>query len=201
MEGLRPFSRIFDFSGRSGRAEFWQFHAIMWSVMIAASLIEYVIGDRIGILTGLIGLACAIPQISVTVRRYHDTGRSGQTLAFYAVLAVVGIFLIANAETAQGAFKGYGVILVGVGYTLYVAVKRGDEGENAYGYPDGVEMLEAPRPQYPVNDHASGWTPPAQASSADDTMTRIERLGSLRDRGLLSEDEFLSQKAAILAQG
>lgn len=201
MEGLRPFSRIFDFSGRSGRAEFWQFHAIMWSVMIAASLVEYVIGDSIGILTGLIGLACTIPQISVTVRRFHDTGRSGGMMAFYAVLTVVGIFMIANAETAQGAFKGYGLILVGVGYPLYVALKRGDEDENQYGYPDGVEMFEAPRPQYPVDDHAPRWTPPAQASSSDDTMSRIERLGSLRERGLLSEEEFLSQKAAILAQG
>ncbi|WP_416139054.1 PH domain-containing protein [Halomonas sp. HK25] len=38
-----------------------------------------------------------------------------------------------------------------------------------------------------------------QAPSGDDVVSRLERLASLRDRGVLSDDEFADQKAKILA--
>ena len=33
-----------------------------------------------------------------------------------------------------------------------------------------------------------------------DALAQIERLGDLRDRGLLSDEEFASQKSAVLAR-
>jgi len=48
-----------------------------------------------------------------------------------------------------------------------------------------------------------GLAAPAQASpaapSADDLITQLERLGRLRDGGVLTEEEFAAQKARLLA--
>ncbi|MET0366272.1 MAG: DUF805 domain-containing protein [Sphingobium sp.] len=201
MQGLRPFSRVFDFAGRSGRAEFWQFHAILWSLMGVALFIEAAVGDSIGIITGLIGLVFALPQISVCVRRLHDTNNPGWLLALQATLIVTCIVSIASAETEKDVMRNSVFLVILAGATFYLAVKPGDEGENKYGHPDGEEMAELHEPRYPMGEPAAVWTPPTLTSSSDDTMARIERLGNLRERGLLSEEEFLSQKAAILAQG
>jgi hypothetical protein len=40
---------------------------------------------------------------------------------------------------------------------------------------------------------------PAPAPAEDDLVTQIERLGKLKDQGLLTEDEFAAQKAKLLA--
>lgn len=54
---------------------------------------------------------------------------------------------------------------------------------------------EQPPPQYYEA------TPPAAApaaSSDDDMLAQLERLGQLRDSGVLTEEEFAQQKARIL---
>jgi hypothetical protein len=40
--------------------------------------------------------------------------------------------------------------------------------------------------------------PPA-APSGDDMITQLEKLGELRDKGILTEEEFAAQKARLLA--
>ncbi|HEY6794363.1 MAG TPA: SHOCT domain-containing protein [Kineosporiaceae bacterium] len=40
--------------------------------------------------------------------------------------------------------------------------------------------------------------PAAQAQSDDDVLAQLERLGALRDSGVLTEEEFAMQKARIL---
>lgn len=52
-----------------------------------------------------------------------------------------------------------------------------------------------------VRRHISGVekpTTPAPASQ-DDPLAKLERLGKLKEQGLLTEDEFLAQKAKLLA--
>lgn len=46
---------------------------------------------------------------------------------------------------------------------------------------------------------ASAPTPSAAPSSDDDVVSRLERLATLKERGIITDDEFLSQKAKILA--
>jgi hypothetical protein len=41
--------------------------------------------------------------------------------------------------------------------------------------------------------------PPPQASAADDLIATLERLGKLRDSGVLTEAEFSAQKARLLS--
>jgi uncharacterized membrane protein YhaH (DUF805 family) len=64
------------FSGRARRKEFWMFYLFYLIIVVVLSVIEWMIGIP-GILTGIYSLALIIPSIAVTVRRLHDTGRSG----------------------------------------------------------------------------------------------------------------------------
>lgn len=56
----------------------------------------------------------------------------------------------------------------------------------AYAQP----QYEAP-PQYAA-------PPPAPASSGDDVIAQLERLGELRQSGVLTDAEFAAQKARLL---
>jgi uncharacterized membrane protein YhaH (DUF805 family) len=64
------------FSGRARRKEFWMFYLFYFIIVVVLSVIEMAIGIPY-ILSGLYSLALVIPSIAVTVRRLHDTGRSG----------------------------------------------------------------------------------------------------------------------------
>ena len=63
------------------------------------------------------------------------------------------------------------------------------EDQAAYGQPQYAE------PQYAQPQYA----PPAAANDPDDMIERLEKLGQLRDSGVLTDEEFAAQKARILA--
>ncbi|GLP95963.1 DUF805 domain-containing protein [Paraferrimonas sedimenticola] len=67
------------FSGRARRTEYWMFTLISFLISIALGVIDGMTGagESAGLLGSLYGLAVLIPSIAVTVRRLHDTGRSG----------------------------------------------------------------------------------------------------------------------------
>jgi uncharacterized membrane protein YhaH (DUF805 family) len=71
------FSRYVDFSGRARRSEYWYFALCEVLVIIAAAVVDAVIGNSSGVLTALALLAFLLPSLAVTVRRLHDTDRSG----------------------------------------------------------------------------------------------------------------------------
>jgi uncharacterized membrane protein YhaH (DUF805 family) len=104
MATLRKYA---DFSGRARRKEFWTFTlislVIMFVIMIPA---EMMMGARsangsaspgtvaLFIVLGLFDLAILIPSLAVTVRRLHDTGRSGWWWFIQLVPAIGGIWLL-----------------------------------------------------------------------------------------------------------
>ena len=83
-------------------------------------------------------------------------------------------------------------------------IKAGDEHENRFGEPDnfvpaGFAELRGKRPEYAVEETA----PPHPTNGGGhmvDALAQIERLGDLRDKGFLSDEEFASQKSAVLAR-
>ncbi|MGO9916731.1 MAG: amino acid permease [Isosphaeraceae bacterium] len=83
------------FSGRARRAEFWMF-SLMNLIISVVLVVLVVIEGRVGT-AGAIGLlyslAVLITGIAVSVRRLHDTGRSGWWLLL-AVVPFVDIILI-----------------------------------------------------------------------------------------------------------
>lgn len=75
---LAAFKNYATFSGRARRKEFWMF--TLFNVLIGALLVGLgmAIDPTIGtIVYAVYILAVFIPSIAVTVRRLHDTGRSG----------------------------------------------------------------------------------------------------------------------------
>lgn len=77
----KAFRNYFNFSGRSNRSEFWYFFLFILIGNFLTNLIDtYIIGyhpDEMGIVSGIFFLATAFPQLSLTFRRLHDTGKSG----------------------------------------------------------------------------------------------------------------------------
>jgi uncharacterized membrane protein YhaH (DUF805 family) len=64
------------FTGRASRSEFWMFFLINLIISIALSLIDRYLRTS-GAIGSLYSLAVLVPGIAVSVRRLHDTGRSG----------------------------------------------------------------------------------------------------------------------------
>ncbi|WP_217611042.1 DUF805 domain-containing protein [Deinococcus sp. GbtcB9] len=84
MDVLRHYAT---FTGRARRRTFWMY--ILTGSLLAAglALIDEALGLRVstrldddGLLVSLLTLALLLPTIAVTVRRLHDTGRSGSNL-------------------------------------------------------------------------------------------------------------------------
>lgn len=78
MQALKKYAV---FSGRSRRKEYWFF--VLWYtiIIIGLGILDSILGTQtakgIGLLGTLYGLALLIPSLAVTVRRLHDTGRTG----------------------------------------------------------------------------------------------------------------------------
>ncbi|MFG2292719.1 DUF805 domain-containing protein [Streptomyces sp. NPDC048603] len=96
------------FSGRARRQEYWIY--TLFSVI--ASVILAVIDLFLGIypvLTGLYFLATLLPSLGVSVRRLHDTGKSGWFLLLNAIPFVGGIIvLIFMATEGEAQANAYG---------------------------------------------------------------------------------------------
>lgn len=74
-----------NFSDRARRSEYWYFVLFNFLISAAAGII---FGEG-GVVTGLISLALLLPGIAVSIRRLHDTGRSGWNL-LWVLLPVIG---------------------------------------------------------------------------------------------------------------
>ncbi|WP_125717440.1 DUF805 domain-containing protein [Pseudoalteromonas rubra] len=70
------------FNGRARRKEYWLFMFCNIIVTIVLGLVDMTLGlyseeSGFGLLSGLYALAVIIPSIALSIRRMHDTGRSG----------------------------------------------------------------------------------------------------------------------------
>ncbi|RBY77568.1 DUF805 domain-containing protein [Blastococcus sp. TF02-09] len=69
------FTQYATFSGRARRSEFWWF-VLAWALMyVVAVVVDQLIGAPIFTLLFILGTI--VPYLAVSVRRLHDTGRSG----------------------------------------------------------------------------------------------------------------------------
>lgn len=147
----RFWSRYADFSGRATRAEY--FYAWLFNAIVNFGLeILYAAGDSFAVSAiGLIWtIATLIPGISLTVRRLHDTNKSGAIVALQIVCGVL-LLLTSLAYLSEGssvfvfAVVIFLVILVGLGIYLLVAVFSDTApGRNKYGdsekYPENFQL-------------------------------------------------------------
>lgn len=108
------FRQYADFSGRARRAEYWYFQLYSWLFSFAAIIMDaYIFGttlEETGLFGALYSLIIIIPNLAVSVRRLHDTGRSGWTLLLM-LLPIIGwtAMLIFDCQDSQKDANKWGV--------------------------------------------------------------------------------------------
>jgi uncharacterized membrane protein YhaH (DUF805 family) len=121
---LLPLRRYAEFSGRSRRKEYWMFWLLNMLIGLFVLLV-FAVGYYADMsqsemdswlmpmvwLAGLWSLATLVPGIAVTIRRLHDTDRSGWSILF-GFIPIIGGFIL-----------------------LYFYVQDGTPGPNRFG-PD-----------------------------------------------------------------
>lgn len=128
------------FSGRTSKRDFWIGFAALFAAGFVASLLPLV--------GTLASLALIYPWTALMAKRLHDFGRSGWLVlapavpaALSGVLALYGALAMSNAATMGAALATAGLallvstvaMLIGLGFLLWVGLKAGDAGPNAYG--------------------------------------------------------------------
>jgi uncharacterized membrane protein YhaH (DUF805 family) len=98
----RGFRGYFDFTGRATMAEFWWFFLFVWIVWPSAVMAELWFGGGSGIIVWSTIIGLALPSLAVSVRRLHDTNRSGwwvlMNLIPFGVLVLLTFFLDGSTE-------------------------------------------------------------------------------------------------------
>ena len=109
---LKALKNYANFSGRARRKEYWLF--TLYNIIIFVALVF--LGAMVGFPGGAEGVfvfvafymvGVLIPALAVSVRRLHDTGRSGWWLLLYFVpfgAIVVLVFLVQDSNPASNKF-------------------------------------------------------------------------------------------------
>ncbi len=87
------------FKGRARRKEYWFFILFNLIASLLLTLVDFMTGSLdaelgMGLLSGLYSLAVLIPSLAVTVRRLHDTGRTGWWLLIGLIPLIGAIVLL-----------------------------------------------------------------------------------------------------------
>jgi len=117
LEVLRKYA-IFD--GRARRKEYWMFWLVNFVIEMILGMLDILLFS-LGLLGAIYGLFIFIPGLAVTVRRLHDTNRSGWWILISLVPLVGWIFL------------------------LIFMIKDSNPGPNQYGSNPKEEYTEIPK--------------------------------------------------------
>ena len=109
------------FSGRARRTEYWMFFLVYFVIALVIGVVEGLLSIG-GYLTGIFALVHLLPSLGVTVRRLHDTGRSG----WWILLSFIPI--------------------IGALVLLYFMVISGEPQDNAYGPNPKTARTREPKP-------------------------------------------------------
>jgi uncharacterized membrane protein YhaH (DUF805 family) len=159
---MMPLKRYADFSGRSRRMEYWMWVLLQVIVYIVVLMLTMMFGGgalmsgdpsaamaaggAIMLIFGLYGiysLAILIPSLAVSVRRLHDTDRTGwwilAPLAPYLLTIVAGMMLATSPDMAAMAgilalVSMIAVVVLGLVLLVFYFME-GTRGPNKYG-PD-----------------------------------------------------------------
>ena len=85
---VRVFSNYANFQGRARRSEYWYFVLFYGIVMLCLSLLALIPGAVL--LTVIFWLGTVVPNLAVSWRRLHDTGRSGAWV-FLSLVPLVAV--------------------------------------------------------------------------------------------------------------
>lgn len=101
------------FNGRARRKEYWYFFLFNTIIGIVLAVVDGMTGTLdpevgIGLLGGIYALAVMIPGIAVSVRRLHDTGRTGWWLLIVLIpligAIVLLVFMVQDSKPEQNQY-------------------------------------------------------------------------------------------------
>ncbi len=101
------------FSGRARRKEYWYFFLFNVLITIVLLVIDGMTGTLnaeagIGLLGGIYALAVLIPALAVSVRRLHDTDRSGWWLLIMLIpligVIVILVFMVQDSKPGENQY-------------------------------------------------------------------------------------------------
>jgi uncharacterized membrane protein YhaH (DUF805 family) len=105
--------QYFAFDGRARRTEYWMFTLFNIIICVVLTVIDRMLGtwrpeSGVGMLSGLYCLAVLLPSLGVTVRRLHDTDRSGWWILL-ALVPLIGsiallVFMVLDSTPGPNRF-------------------------------------------------------------------------------------------------
>lgn len=101
------FDHFFDWKGRASRPAFWWLYLANVIAVVIAGIIDEIIGTNFFYI--IAALAFFFPVLSATIRRLHDTGKSGWWW-WIQIIPIIGFIVI-----------------------LVFMLTKSDEGNNEYG--------------------------------------------------------------------
>ncbi len=112
---IHVMKKCLDFNGRSSVREYWKFvlmHFIIWGLLIA--IISIVDLGQILNMSAYVGypLLGFVPQLAATIRRLHDTNRSGWwiILAWFPLINILIIVFLAQSGNTEANIYGHAPI-------------------------------------------------------------------------------------------
>jgi uncharacterized membrane protein YhaH (DUF805 family) len=103
------FDHYAKFDGRASRPAFWWWALFALLVGIGASIVDAIIGSQI--FSIIVSLGLILPNLSVSIRRLHDTDRTGWWILI-ALIPLIGLIVL-----------------------LVFYLQKSDPGDNSYGSP------------------------------------------------------------------
>ena len=175
---IRALLRMFDYSGRSTRWEYWSFLIGFAVVLIGAGAwvasyqdahfgMDPQLDDGAAAIVGLAALVLlAAPHLALKVRRYHDFGWSGWAV-LWSFVPLVNIFM------------------------EFMLLFRGSA-------PGLVAAASYPEPQHINIYNNPGATTGSAGAARDSHVDQIARLADMHANGQLTAQEFAAAKARVL---
>jgi uncharacterized membrane protein YhaH (DUF805 family) len=100
---LEVLKKYAEFEGRARRQEYWMFYLFNFIISFLLIFLESLVGGP-GILGMIYGLAVLVPGLAVTVRRLHDTGKSGLwiLIAFVPLIGALVLLFFMILDSTPG---------------------------------------------------------------------------------------------------
>ena len=141
IEVLKKYAK---FEGRARRKEYWMFILFDFIFAIAAAVLDEILGSE-PVISIVYGLVLILPTLAVTVRRLHDTNRSGWWILLFVIpLITMFFFVFLSLGSLFFDFEfllGLSFIILIIGWTVLLVFTLLDSnvGENWYGKNPKIE--------------------------------------------------------------
>jgi uncharacterized membrane protein YhaH (DUF805 family) len=135
-----------DFAGRVGRAQFWYYILVAVVIEIVAAILGNIVGTTL--VGAVVGLALLLPNAGMAARRMQDTGRSGQLVWIWVIVAavysVMGVLIGLTGPFGALAFLAFFLtigwlinlaLLVVTIVIIYFCAQPGQPETNQFGPP------------------------------------------------------------------